>query len=322
MSRPAWFLSDGWASARSSGIHGMGLKGSLGSLRTLSNVVQQAIIHVGTFWAIVLAVRHGVTWINLSAFVLFYLFTGLGASLGHHRLFSHQSFAVPRWLNFLLAVLASMCMQGSPARWATDHVRHHRYSDRAGDPHSPHVDPLGRPLGMWRGLYHAHWGWMFNGVTSDKAVFGKLTWGNPILRFVSNTHYLWVILGLILAWLFGLWLGGTEWAAFTALLWGGPVRACVMMHGVLSATSIAHRFGTRQYRVNDHSRNNWLVVILTFGDGWHNNHHRFPRSARHGLLPGQIDIAGRVIELLERVGLAHDVVRVPKGQLGGSADIA
>lgn len=310
MRQPDWFLIDGWATAKPSGIKGMNLGGSLGALRTSSNVLQQAIIHLGTIWALWLAVQHGVTWIDLSAFALFYVFTGLGASLGHHRLFSHQSFAPPKWLHVLLAVFASMCMQGSPARWATDHVRHHRYADRAGDPHSPHVDPLGRPLSKWRGLYHAHWGWMFNGVTSDKAVFGKLTWGDPILRFVSNWHYVWIALGLALAWLYGWWLGGTREAALSALLWGGPVRACLMMHGVLSATSIAHRFGSKQFRVNDESRNNWLVVLLTFGDGWHNNHHRFPRSARHGLRRGEIDIAAGVIELFERVGLVRDVVKV------------
>lgn len=308
--QPAPFLVDGWAQPASRPIHGMGVGGSLGALRTWSNVVQQAIVHGGTLWAFALAFAHGVTWIDLSAFVIFYVLTGLGASLGHHRLFSHQSFEPPRWLYFLLAVLASMCMQGSPARWATDHIRHHRYADKPGDPHSPHVDPLGRKLPKWRGLYHAHWGWMFNGVTSDKAVFGKTTWGDPILRFVSNSHYLWIALGLGLAWLYGLLLGGSRDAALTAMLWGGPVRACLMMHGVLSATSIAHRFGNKAFRVNDESRNNWLVVLLTFGDGWHNNHHRFPRSARHGLRPGEIDIAGSIIELFEKIGLVRNVVRI------------
>jgi stearoyl-CoA desaturase (delta-9 desaturase) len=310
MSLAHGFLIDGWATARASRVHGMGLGGTLGALRTVSNVIQQAIIHAGTVWALALAVRYGVTWVDMSAFVLFYVFTGFGASLGLHRLFSHQSFEPPRWLYCALAVLGSMCMQGSPARWATEHVRHHRYADRAGDPHSPLVDPLGRPLGRWRGLYHAHWGQMFNGVTTDKAVFGKLTWGDPILRFVSNTHYVWIGLSLTLAWLYGLWLGGTQQAAFTAMLWGGLVRACLMMHGVLSAASPAHRYGGQQFRVNDESRNNWLVVILTFGDGWHNNHRRFPRSARRGLLPGQLDVAGQIIELMEKVGLVRNVVRV------------
>jgi stearoyl-CoA desaturase (delta-9 desaturase) len=152
---------------------------------------------------------------------------------------------------------------------------------------------------------------MFNGVVTDKAVYGRTTWGDPVLRFVSNTHYVWIALGLALPWYWGLWLGGTQQAALTAMLWGGPVRACLMMHGVLSATSLAHLKGYQQFDTRDSSRNNWLVVVLTFGDGWHNNHHKFPRSARHGLLPGQIDIAGRVIELLEALGLVKGVVRVP-----------
>jgi stearoyl-CoA desaturase (delta-9 desaturase) len=203
-------------------------------------------------------------------------------------------------------------MQGSPARWATDHLRHHAYSDKAGDPHSPIVDPFGRPMGYWRGLYHAHWGWMFNGVVSDKAHFGRTTWGDPILRFVSNFHYVWIVVGLALAWVWGWYFGGTYESALTAVLWGGPVRAFVMMHGVLSATSIAHRIGKQQFATGDHSRNNWLVVILTFGDGWHNNHHQFPRSARHGLMKGQIDVAAAIIELLERLHLVKNVVRVPE----------
>lgn len=315
MSSSDWFLADGWARGNATEVPGMLQGGSLGMLRTVSNVVQQAIIHIGTAWAIWLAFTTGVSAVDLSAFVLFYVLTGLGASLGLHRLFSHQSFRSPRWLHFLLAVFASMCMQGSPARWATDHQRHHACSDKAGDPHSPIVDPFGRPMGYWRGLYHAHWGWMFNGVVTDKAVYGRTTWGDPVLRFVSNTHYLWIALGLLLPWLWGLWLGGTYEAALSAMLWGGPVRACLMMHGVLSATSLAHRVGNQAFATGDHSRNNWLVVVLTFGDGWHNNHHKFPRSARHGLLPGQIDIAARIIELLEWAGLVKGVVRVPPAMI-------
>lgn len=315
MMRQNYFLIDGWASARASGIRGVNCGGSLGFLRTWSNVLQQAIVHFGTVWAFWLGWRSGVSWIDISSFVLFYVLTGLGASLGLHRLFSHRSFKPAPWLHAVLAVLASMCMQGSPARWATDHQRHHAYSDRPGDPHSPHVSPLGEVLPKWRGLWHAHWGWMFNGITSDKSVFGKQPWGDPVLRFVSNTHYLWIVLGLALAWLYGWVLGGSSDAALTAMLWGGPVRACLMMHGVLSATSFAHRFGTKQFAVGDESRNNRLVVLLTFGDGWHNNHHRFPRSARHGLLPGEIDIAGWVIERFEAIGLVSDVVRVPVQQL-------
>lgn len=315
MSLAGKWLTDGWASGHRTAVPGMLTGGSLGTIRTASNLVQQVIIHFGTGWALWLAWQHGVTWIDLSAFGFFYGLTGLGASLGLHRLFSHQSFRPPRWLYFLLAVLASMCMQGSPARWATDHQRHHAHSDQAGDPHSPIVDPHGNALPKWRGLYHAHWGWMFNGIASDKAVFGRTTWGDPLLRLVSNTHYLWIALGLALPWLWGWWLGGTREAALSAMLWGGPVRACLMMHGVLSATSLAHRFGTQAFATGDHSRNNWLVVILTFGDGWHNNHHKFPRSARHGLMPGQLDISAAVIELFEKVGLVAGVVRVPPALL-------
>jgi stearoyl-CoA desaturase (Delta-9 desaturase) len=305
------FLVDGWAKGHPTHVPGMLVGGSLGALRTSSNIVQQAIIHLGTLWAFWLAWQHGVTWIDMSAFVLFYILTGLGASLGLHRLHSHQSFRPQKWLHIALAVLASMCMQGSPARWATDHQRHHANSDKAGDPHSPIVDPLGRPMGYWRGLYHAHWGWMFNGVVTDKAVYGRAIWGDPVLRFVSNTHYVWIALGLILPWCWGWYWGGSSDAALSAMLWGGPVRACLMMHGVLSATSLAHRIGRRDFVTGDHSRNNWLVVILTFGDGWHNNHHKFPRSARHGLMRGQIDIAAQIIEVLERMGLVNNVVRVP-----------
>lgn len=319
MDMHGWFLVDGWARGRPTGIPGMLQGGSLGALRTASNIVQQAIVHLGTAWAIWVGWQYGISWIDISALVLFYVLTGLGASLGLHRLFSHLSFRPKRWLHALLAVLASMCMQGSPARWATDHQRHHACSDRAGDPHSPIVDPLGKPLSFWRGLYHAHWGWMFNGLVTDKSVYGRTIWGDPVLRFVSNTHYVWIALGLALPYVYGFLLGGTHQAALSAMLWGGSVRAFLMMHGVLSATSLAHLIGRQDYDTGDQSRNNWLVVVLTFGDGWHNNHHKFPRSARHGLMPGQIDIAARIIEILEKIGLVEAVVRVPAKLVGTKA---
>ncbi len=298
--------------AHPTAIRGMLIGGTRGHARLIANYVQQIAIHIGTAAAFWLAWRDGVTWVDMSAFVLFYLLTGIGVSIGFHRLFSHQSFVAPAWFRFLLAVLGSMCMQGSAARWATDHVRHHSYSDQAGDPHSPNTDPFGTPMPFWRGLYFGHWGWMFNTVTTDRAVFGRLTWGDPVLRFASNLHFVWIALGLALAYGYGLWLGGTPQAGFTALLWGGFARAALMMHGTLSATSLSHRVGHKHFATGDESRNNWIVVLLTFGDGWHNNHHKFPRSARHGLLKGQMDISGRVIEILESVGLIRSVVRVPE----------
>lgn len=312
MTRPAYFLTDGWAHGKPTSVPGMLQGGSLGALRTVSNAVQQAIVHLGTLAAFWLAWRDGISWVDVSALAVFYSMVGMGVSLGLHRLFSHQSFRPQPWLHALLAVLASMAMQGSPARWATDHQRHHACSDRTGDPHSPIVDPFGRPMSKWRGLYHAHWGWMFNGVVTDKAVYGQAIWGNRVLRLVSNTHYLWIALVLMLAWTWGKVLGGSDRAALSAMLWGACVPAFLLMHGVLSATSIAHCIGRQDFATGDASRNNWFVVLLTFGDGWHNTHHMFPRSARHGLLPGHIDIAGRLIELMEKLGLVSGVVRVPE----------
>jgi stearoyl-CoA desaturase (Delta-9 desaturase) len=302
-------------SAHPTAIRGMLVGGTRGHTRLIANIVQQLVIHAGTLAAFWLAWRDGVTWVDMSAFLLFYLLTGAGVSIGFHRLFSHQSFTAPAWLRFVLAVLGCMCMQGSAARWSTDHVRHHQYSDQAGDPHSPNVDPFGRHLGFWRGLYHGHWGWMFNTVTTDRAVFGRLTWGDPVLRFTSNLHFVWAILGLVLAYGYGYWLGGSHDAGVTALLWGGCARAVLMMHGTLSATSISHRVGRKQFETGDQSRNNWLVVLLTFGDGWHNNHQKFPRSARHGMLKGEMDFSGRTIELMEKIGLISGVVRVPQSLL-------
>lgn len=202
-----------------------------------------------------------------------------------------------------------MCFQGSPFRWVLDHRRHHALADRPGDVHSPHVSVDGKPLGRVGGLWHAHVGWMFDRWTTDEAIYGKGLRDDRVLMAFTRTHFLWLGLSLGLPWTMGLALGGPE-AAWSAMLLGGCLRATLLHHIVWSVNSIGHCVGKRHHEVPDRSTDNFWVALLTFGDGWHNGHHSAPRSYRHGLAEGQIDINSWIIERLERVGWAGDVVRV------------
>jgi stearoyl-CoA desaturase (Delta-9 desaturase) len=293
------------------GIDGVMTGGTRGFARLGSNLLQVGAIHIGAAYAFWHGWEYGVSWIDVSACLIFFAITGIAISLGAHRLFSHRSFVAPPWLRLWLAITVCMAMQGSVGRWATDHVRHHRYPDKAGDPHSPHVTPLGRKLGYWSGMAHSHILWLFTTISTDRETFGKAVWGDPIVKWVSWFHYVWIAFGLVLPWLYGYALGGAD-AAWSAMLWGGFARAFFVDHAVFSVASISHQHGARDFASEDHSRNGWFVTLLTFGEGWHNNHHKFPRSARLGLLPGQPDFVAWTIERLEQLGIVRGVVRVPQ----------
>jgi len=193
----------------------------------------------------------------------------------------------------VLLALGCMPLQGNPIEWAATHLKHHAVSDREGDPHSP-----------MEGFWHAHFGWLFGvGVgTADTNVYCRHLLKDPVVMFISRTFFLWVILSLAIPFALGGWTG---------LLWGGLVRIFLTHHVTWSVNSVCHTFGKREFETNDQSHNEWIVGLLGFGEGWHNNHHAFPRSAFHGLHWWQFDLSGYLIWTLERLGLAHDVYRIP-----------
>jgi len=234
------------------------------------------------------------------------VFTGLGLSLGFHRLFSHRSFVPARWLKVTLAIAGTMGIEGSLTSWVSQHRRHHAFTDRPGDPHSPVPSGPGR-ANQLRGLWHAHAGWLFVRNEVDAERWSSDLVDDPDLAFVSRTVLLWTALSFLIPMAIGWIVIGTVWGALLAGLWGGVVRVAVLHHVTWGTNSLCHTFGTQPYGDKDRSTNFAPLAILSFGDAWHNAHHAFPRSARHGVDVGQVDISAEMIRLFERLGWATDV---------------
>lgn len=250
-------------------------------------------------------------WSDLVVLAVTYLATGLGVTVGFHRLLTHRSFRTTAPVRALLAVLGSAAVQGPVIEWVANHRKHHRFSDRSGDPHSPHVGHAGGFRGALAGLYHAHVGWILRGdALADRERYAKDLLADPAISFVDRTFLVWVLLGMALPFALGVVIGGTLWAGLTALLWGGAVRMFLLHHATFSINSLCHFFGRRRFATADESRNLPWLALPTLGEAWHNNHHAFPTSARHGLRWWQVDPSGWLIEAMRRVGLAWDVVRV------------
>jgi len=248
---------------------------------------------------------------DLIVFAIVYVLTGFGVTVGFHRLFTHRSFKTRPAVRAVLAVLGSAAIEGPVISWVADHRKHHAFADEPGDPHSPHVDHGVGWAGATRGLLHAHVGWLFrHDQRGARARYAPDLLRDPVVRFVDRTFFVWAIGGLALAFGLGVAIGGTIAAGLTALLWGGGVRMFVLHHVTYSINSICHVFGRRAYETTDESRNVAWLSVLSFGEAWHNNHHAFPTSARHGLGRGQLDPSALVIRGLEVCGLAWDVVRV------------
>ncbi len=262
------------------------------------------LVVIGTLWGV--AVRP----IDLLLFGLFYLIPGLGITVGFHRYFTHRSFETSRAVKSLLAVLGSMTSQGPVCQWVSDHRKHHAHSDVEGDPHSPHVGNGAGVLGIMRGFWHSHVGWLFR--TKGLVVrtkYGRDLLEDTIISRIDRLYFVWVALGFVVPFAVGYlldgWRGGIE-----ASVWGGLVRIAVFQHITWSVNSICHMFGRRDFDVRDESRNNWLLALPSLGEAWHNNHHAFPSSAVHGLGRFQFDLSALVIRGLEKVGLVWDV-KVP-----------
>jgi stearoyl-CoA desaturase (delta-9 desaturase) len=254
---------------------------------------------------------------DLFVFAVVYVLTGLGVTVGFHRLFTHRSFKTSRPLRFVLAVLGSAAIEGPVISWVADHRKHHAFSDREGDPHSPHVDHGVGWRGALRGLAHAHVGWLFiHTQRGSRERYAPDLLADPVVAFVDRTFLVWALGGLAAAFALGYAIGGTWRAGLTGLLWGGAVRMLVLHHMTYSINSLCHFFGRRDYATEDHSRNVAWLALPTLGEAWHNNHHAFPTSASHGLGWRQLDVSALVIKVLARLGLVWDVVSVPAARRG------
>jgi stearoyl-CoA desaturase (delta-9 desaturase) len=258
-----------------------------------------------------LAWGRGLQWHDLAVLAITYPLTGLGVTVGYHRLFTHRSFKTTRTLRALFAVLGSMAIEGPVLLWVATHRKHHRFSDGPGDPHSPHLDRATGWRGTVRALGHAHLGWMFRGKDmANPRRYAKDLLADRDLRFISRTFAVWVAAGLAIPFGMGLALTGSLVGGLTGLLWGGAVRVLLLHHATFSINSLCHFFGRRPFATGDESRNLAWLAPLTMGEAWHNNHHAFPTSAHHGLGRWQLDPSAWLISGMERCGLAWDVVRI------------
>ena len=261
----------------------------------------------GVLAAIVLLWNEAVDWIDLGLLAGMYVLTILGITLGYHRLLTHRAFATHKPVEYTLAVLGTMAIQGSPTDWVADHRKHHAHTDDEGDPHSPHV---GHGSGI-KGLWHAHTGWLFeNHALADQQRYARELTEDPGMRRIERHYHLIMLASLAIPFLLGWLLHGSLTGGLRGLVWGGLVRTFIGHHMTWSINSVCHFFGRRRFAVDDHSTNVAWLAIPSLGEAWHHNHHAFPRSAMHGLRWYEVDLTALVIRGMERVGLAWDVVRI------------
>jgi stearoyl-CoA desaturase (delta-9 desaturase) len=259
-------------------------------------------------------------WSDLVVLVVTYLLFGFGITVGFHRLLTHRSFQTSRALRAVFAALGSAAVEGPVIEWVATHRKHHTFSDVEGDPHSPHVGHGGGWRGALSGLFHAHIGWVFRDAeVADERRYARDLLEEPALRFVDRSFIAWVVLGLAFSFGLGMALTGSVAGGLTGLLWGGAVRIFLLHHATFSINSVCHFFGRRPFATGDESRNVAWLALPTMGESWHNNHHAFPTSARHGLGRWQFDGSAVVIRVLELTGLAWDVVRVPPARAARKA---
>jgi len=266
--------------------------------------------------AVPLAWGWGLGWHDIVIGFVFYVIAGLGISMGFHRYFTHSSFKAARPLHAALAIAGSIAIEGPVLVWVADHRRHHKYSDREGDPHSPWR--FGNDWkALTKGFLYAHMGWFFDPNRTSQEKFCPDLLADAPIRRISRTFPLWVAISLLgPALIGGLWSMSLA-GALTAFFWASLVRICLLHHVTWSINSVCHTFGNEDFDVRDKSRNVAWLAIPSFGESWHNLHHSDPTCARHGALEGQIDISARVIWLAEKLGWAWDVRWPDEERLSG-----
>ncbi len=238
--------------------------------------------------------------------VVLYFVAGHGVTVGFHRLLAHKSFRAKRGVKLALVAAGSMAFEGGPIGWVADHRRHHVFSDQPGDPHSPHRYGSGAGAQL-RGLWHAHIGWLLKHARTSWTRHVPDLLADRDLVVMNALFPFWCAASLAIPFGLGWALGGGVQAALTALLWAGGVRILVLHHVTWSVNSLCHTFGRRPFDTGDRSTNFAPMALVSMGESWHNGHHAFPRSARHGVQDGQWDTSARLISCMERVGWASDV---------------
>ena len=284
---------------------------------------------LGMATAIVLAWQFGMmSWWNLTMLIGGWYLTGMGITIGYHRMLTHRSFDAVPAVRWFWTVMGALAVEGSPIDWCMVHRKHHQFSDHHGDPHSPHLHGEGY-WNMIKGAWHSHAGWLFDSNWSQKEreKYVPDLMQDKLLMSIDKHYYLWVtatlaiplVLGGVIGLFESLTFGSFAKGAALGFIWGGLARVCLSHHMTWSINSICHIIGSRDYQSSDDSRNNLFFGIFSHGEGWHNNHHAFPTSARHGLKWWQFDLSWIIIRGLELCGLAWDVKLPSEKQLESRA---
>ncbi len=277
------------------------LDGRRGMAPTIAVYAFVVIPLLALLLAIPFAWGWGLGWTDVALALVFYVISGLGITVGFHRYFTHGSFKAKRPLRVALAVAGMLAMQGPVITWVADHRRHHAFSDKEGDPHSPWLFGTSTAA-LARGFYHAHTGWLFDRDKTNEERFTPDLLADSDIVLVDKLFVVWSVATLALPALLGGLITMSWWGALTALFWAGLVRVGLLHHVTWSINSICHMIGDQPFAARDHSRNVWPLAILSFGESWHNLHHADPTCARHGVQRGQVDISARLIWAFEKLG--------------------
>jgi stearoyl-CoA desaturase (delta-9 desaturase) len=285
--------------------------GEMTQLEKGVNLGAVVVPFIATIAAIVLLWNSWVTAADLIIAAVMYVLTAVGITVGFHRLLTHRSFQTSKPLEYTFAILGSMAVQGPVIAWVADHRKHHAHTDEEGDPHSPHVSPEGGAQGVFKGLWHAHSGWLMSSQgRADWKKYAPDLYEDKGMRYINRHFGFLVYMSLAIPALAGFLVTGTLAGAAGGLLWGGLVRIFFVHHVTWSVNSVCHFLGTRRFDTDDRSTNVFWLALPSLGESWHHNHHAFPRSAVHGLKRWEPDPSALIITALEKLGLARNVIRI------------
>lgn len=295
---------------------GVVVSGPIVEAKLRESYLLMGILYAGTIGGLVWAFTQGVGWIEIAVFAGMFAVTTFGIGAGMHRLLVHRSFRCGPVMRVIFCAAAQMAIQGSIAKWVANHRRHHLYADRAGDPHSPRYDGFGnRYVNALKGFLHAQGTWVFDQATTDNEYYAKDILADPIAMFFVRTRWVWYGMSAVfIPAAIGYAFGGLP-TMIGCVLFSGLLRAYLLIMVSQLTGSVCHSFGYRRFEVEDGSTNEFVTTVLTFGEGLHNNHHRFPRDAYLSHAWWEFDLNGLIILGLARVGLVTDVFSASKRHL-------
>jgi stearoyl-CoA desaturase (Delta-9 desaturase) len=298
--------------------------GPLVQAKLRETYVLLGILYSGSAAALIWAFVQGVGRLELAVFAGMFALTTFGIGAGMHRLLVHRSFRCGPVMRTFFCAIAQMAVQGSLAKWVGNHRRHHLYADDVGDPHSPHYDGRGRrfPTTL-KGMVHAHGRWLFDEATTDNEFYAKDILADPIAMFFVRTRWVWYAMSaVVIPGAIGYAFDGIH-GMLGCVLFSGLLRAYLLIFVSQLTGSVCHKYGYRRFdKLNDASTNEIVTTILTFGEGLHNNHHRFPRDAYISHAWYEFDLNGLIILGLGKLGLVHDIVHVSERHLTDAASEA